>query len=94
MILSVLFNKYKVKPFVRDRQSQQLQTQKQTGTHRDKQIYKLAIREAQIQTHTTETEIDTEHEVKTMDKLNHSKGTCFSFLNAMPMLYQCLQVNH
>lgn len=79
-MLSVLFRKYKVKPFGRDRQSQHLMythRQKQIGTHRDKQIYKIAFREAQIQTHARQTDRqtemeDTEHEVKNsnMDSLS------------------------
>lgn len=62
-MLSVLFNKYKVKPFVRDRQSQHLQTQTETDRHTQGQIDLQASHQGGTDSdpYHRETEIDTEN---------------------------------
>lgn len=60
-MLSKLFNKYKEKPFVRDRHIQLVQktdtaihTDTHRDSHRDKQIHMTVFRQAQIQSHTSD----------------------------------------
>lgn len=70
-MLSKLFNKYRERPFVRDRHIQLVQ---KTGaethadthrdTHRDKQTHVTVFRQTQIQIHTTENGRHEEHKVE------------------------------
>lgn len=60
-MLSVLFNKYKVKPFVRDRQSQHLQTERGRHTQGQTDLQDSLQGGTDSDPYHRQTEIDTEN---------------------------------